>query len=154
MDSFIGRIVSYSIPLIESVRLFSDIILLHLRNLYKGGVKLALSEEFFKASEELRKTFEDIQRRDEEDAESFWNGLSYDDKCNAFHAVVKRLVQGDIKDKGSYRYVLYDVFGFDADMYVRGMNCGYMTLHNSIFDGMEAAEAEVKDGGRDEQSNG
>jgi hypothetical protein len=32
-----------------------------------------------------------------------------------------------------YRYVLYNVFGFDAGMYALGMDCGYMALHNSIM---------------------
>jgi hypothetical protein len=91
-------------------------------------------KSFMDASEELRETFEEIQKMDEEDANKFWNSLSYEDKCNAFHAVVSRIVEGDIKKKGSYRYVLYDVFGFAPDMYVRGMNCGYMALHNSIMD--------------------
>lgn len=91
-------------------------------------------KSFMDASEELRETFEEIQKMDEEDADKFWNSLSYEDKCNAFHAVVSRIFEGDIKKKGSYRYVLYDVFGFAPDMYVRGMNCGYMALHNSIMD--------------------
>lgn len=65
-------------------------------------------------------------------AEEFWNSLSYDDKCNAFHAVVSRLFKGEIVDEGSYRHTLYEVFGFGPDMYSRGMDCGYMTLHNCI----------------------
>lgn len=47
----------------------------------------------------------------------------------------KRIHKGDIVDNGSYRYVLYDTFGFDHGMYVDGMNCGYMAIHNAIFDG-------------------
>ena len=64
------------------------------------------------------------------DADNFWNSLSYEDKCNAFHAVVSRIVQGAIVEDGSYRYMLYDVFEFDADMYSRGIDCGFMALHN------------------------
>lgn len=92
------------------------------------------SKDFFKVSEELSKVFEEARIRDENDANNFWDSLSYDDKCNAFHAVVSRLFDGEIKEKGSYRYVLYDVFRFGPDMYVRGMNCGFMALHNSIMD--------------------
>ena len=29
------------------------------------------------------------------------------------------------------------MFGFDPGMYMRGMNCGYMAIHNAIFDGEE-----------------
>jgi hypothetical protein len=35
-------------------------------------------------------------------------------------------------DKGTYRYVLYDVFDFGPDAYSVGMECGYMDLHNAI----------------------
>jgi hypothetical protein len=84
------------------------------------------------AMDSLRIAFEELQAINEKSANDFWESLTYDQKCDAFHAVVARIVQGDIKEKGSYRYVLYDVFNFDMDMYVRGMDCGYMTLHNSI----------------------
>jgi hypothetical protein len=84
--------------------------------------------------EELREVFEQVRIMNEKDAEKFWESLTYEDKCNAFHAVVSRIFEGEIKKRGSYRYVLYDVFGFDADMYARGMDCGYMALHNSIMD--------------------
>lgn len=83
---------------------------------------------------ELRDIFEKVRIADEDSADLFWNALTYDQKCDAFHAVVKRLHQGELKDRGSYRWVLYDVFGFGPDMYVRGMNCGFMALHNSIVD--------------------
>lgn len=68
------------------------------------------------------------------ECEKYWDGLSYDDKLMAFSSVVKRIVKGDIKDRGSYRYVLYDVFGFDMDSYGIGMQCGYMDLHNSVVE--------------------
>jgi hypothetical protein len=91
-------------------------------------------KEFFEISEELQKTFEEQRLQDEISADNFWNSLSYEEKCNAFHAVVSRIFDGDVKQRGTYRYVLYDVFGFGPDMYARGMNCGFMALHNSIMD--------------------
>lgn len=84
--------------------------------------------------EYLRKAFEETRIANENAANEFWDKLSYEDKCNAFHAVVSRIFEGEIKEKGSYRYVLYDIFGFGPDMYTRGMDCGYMALHNSIMD--------------------
>jgi hypothetical protein len=80
----------------------------------------------------LEEEFRKAAQKDEESANKFWDSLSYDDKCNAFHAVISKIVKGDMKDNGSYRYVLYDVFGFGPDMYTRGMECGYMALHNAI----------------------
>ena len=70
----------------------------------------------------------------------FWNNLSYDDQLKAFYSVCKRIYDGDIKQRGTYRYVLYDVFGFEPDAYGVGMQCGYMAIHNSIFDGIEFGE--------------
>jgi len=64
--------------------------------------------------------------------DKWWDGLSYETQTDAFCAVVRRIVEGDIQKQGSYRSVLYETFGFGLDMYVRGMDCGYMTLHNAI----------------------
>lgn len=64
--------------------------------------------------------------------DSWWKSLSYEDQLKAFHSVVKRIYEGDVKQQGSYRYVLNDVFGFAGDAYLIGMNCGYMSLHNAI----------------------
>ena len=90
-------------------------------------------DDFYDATEGLAEAFEELQKKNEAAANQFWESLSYEDKCNAFHAVVSRIVEGDIVRRGSYRYVLYDIFGFDTGMYIRGMDCGYMTLHNHIL---------------------
>lgn len=71
--------------------------------------------------------------RYEKECNDFWDNLSYEDKLKAFYSVCKRLYQGEIKEQRSYRGVLYDVFGFDMDSYVVGMECGYMELHNAIY---------------------
>ena len=97
--------------------------------------------EYMEANEALSKSFEEVRIANEKEANDFWDSLSYDDRCNAFHAVVSRLFDGDIKQRGSYRYVLYDVFKFGPDMYTRGMECGYMALHNSIMNDEQFNEA-------------
>ena len=93
------------------------------------------------AREEFRKAFEKARIANEKSANDFWDSLTYEQKCDAFHAVVSRICEGEIKVKGSYRYVLYDIFGFEPDMYTRGMDCGYMALHNSIMDDAEFCKA-------------
>ena len=65
--------------------------------------------------------------------DAWWNGLTEKERQDAFYAVCKRIYQGDIVDRGTYRYVIYDVFGFGSEMYGAGMDCGYMEIHNSIF---------------------
>lgn len=77
--------------------------------------------------------YEQAAKAYEAEADSWWNNLSYDDKLLSFYSVVKRIHEGDVKQQGSYRYVLYDVFGFGPDAYGIGMDCGYMTLHNAIM---------------------
>ena len=81
---------------------------------------------------QLSEIQEDIEKQTEADMDEWWNGLSKDDQMKAFYSVVKRLVDGELVQKGSYRYVLYEVFGFGMESYMLGMMCGYMTLHNSI----------------------
>ena len=76
----------------------------------------------------------------EKECDDYWKNLSYDDQLKAFYSVVKRIHKGEIEDGGTYRWVLYDVFGFGPDAYGIGMECGYMTLHNHIMSKEEQAE--------------
>ena len=83
--------------------------------------------------ESIRRAMEEVTTENEMSSEAFWDSLSYEDKCNAFQAVVSRIHKGELVEGRSYRGMLYDVFGFKEDMYDRGMDCGYMDLHNSIM---------------------
>jgi len=83
--------------------------------------------------EDMRSAVADLDKENDE----WWNGLTEQEREDAFYAVCKRIWQADGKDRGSYRHALYHVFGFDAGMYGRGMECGYMSIHNAIFDGEE-----------------
>jgi hypothetical protein len=89
--------------------------------------------EFLDKMAAASKTWEEDTKRYEDKNDAWWNSLSEQERKDAFYAVVKRIYQAEIVDRGTYRYVLYDVFGFDADAYVMGMDCGYMELHNSIY---------------------
>lgn len=86
--------------------------------------------------ENFAKAMQEGAEKWDNDCDEYWNKLSYDDKLKAFHSVCKRIYEGDVKKEGSFRYVLYDVFGFGPDAYVVGMECGYMDLHNYIQDGV------------------
>jgi hypothetical protein len=93
-------------------------------------------ENIKKLLEEMDAIGQEMQKYKEQyEAENnaWWDGLTEKERQDAFYAVCKRIYQGDIVDRGTYRYVLYDVFGFGPEMYVAGMDCGYMTIHNSIF---------------------
>lgn len=84
--------------------------------------------------QEMQDNYERGAKQYESRCEEYWNSLSNDDRLKAFYSVCKRIHQGELKDKGSYRWVLYDVFGFDPTAYVIGMECGYMAIHNAIVD--------------------
>jgi len=99
-----------------------------------------MNEDREKALQELSDIGQEMEKARkvyEHDNDTWWNGLSEQERKDAFYAVCKRLHQGELKEHGSYRYVLYNVFGFDPGMYARGMDCGFMALHNAIFDGEE-----------------
>lgn len=99
-----------------------------------------MNEEREKVLQELAELSQEMEKNRksyEQNNDAWWNGLSETEREDAFYAVVKRIYKAEIEDRGSYRYALYDVFGFDPGMYSRGMDCGYMALHNNIFDGNE-----------------
>ena len=82
----------------------------------------------------LSQMMEESRIQYEAENDAWWNGLTEKEREDAFYAVVKRIHKAEIKDQGSYRYALYNVFGFNEGMYMRGMNCGFIDLHNSIID--------------------
>lgn len=88
--------------------------------------------------QELQQLQLEAKEAREKEYDEYWDSLSYEDQLKAFYSVVKRIYEAEIKEKGSYRYVLYDKFGFGPEAYVLGMDCGYMYLHNAIFDGEES----------------
>ena len=87
--------------------------------------------------EKVRELYHDAMLKYEQNANEFWNNLEERDRELAFYHVLKQIHHGDVKRKGSYRTVLYDVFGFDEGMYGLGMDCGYMEIHNLIQQGLE-----------------
>lgn len=80
---------------------------------------------------QMREAAEEYDRENTE----WWNSLEESEREAAFYAVCKRIWQADGLDRGSYRHALYSVFGFDPGMYAAGMECGYMSIHNAIYDG-------------------
>ena len=92
--------------------------------------------------ESLRAELEQARQEYEKGVDSFWHGLSYEDRLKAFYAVTKLIYKADVEDRGSYRYALYDVFGFGADAYIIGMDSHYFDLHNLLFDATSKRKGE------------
>ena len=86
-------------------------------------------------SEELHNSFQRWEVELEEDHDKFWNSLSTDDQLKAFCSVMRRLYRAEIQERGSYRYTLYEVFGFGSESYVQAQISGFLAIHNAIWDG-------------------
>ena len=59
------------------------------------------------------------------------------------------MYKAEVKDKGSYRYAIYDVFGLD---YGDGLT-HYMQLHNLIGQGLDAEQKAYTKDNKDERSD-
>ena len=84
-----------------------------------------MNEEREKALQELSELgqeMEKVARLYEADNDAWWNGLSEQEREDAFYAVVKRIHKAELQDKGTSRWALYAVFGFDGGMYTKGLD--------------------------------
>jgi hypothetical protein len=96
------------------------------------------NEEREKALQALSDFGQEMEKQrilEEHRIDTWWDGLSEQEREDAFYSVCKRIYQAEIKDRGTYRWALYDVFKFGPNMYMQGMDCGFMALHNAIGDG-------------------
>jgi hypothetical protein len=76
--------------------------------------------------------------------QAWWDSLTMDERARAFRQICKLIYKADVKDKGSYRYAIYDIFNID---YGDGLK-HYMQIHNLIshaVDGEQAAFVERVD---------
>lgn len=96
-----------------------------------------MSEKLVESLSKVSNVMRDVSEQYDKECDTYWHNLSYEERLKAFYSVCKRIHKGDVLDRGTYRYVLYDTFVFDADSYSIGMDCGYMTLHNLIQEGLE-----------------
>jgi hypothetical protein len=93
-----------------------------------------MDEDSLQKLHDFSKVFNEAMDKLEKDQEEYWNSLTKEQQLSAFCAVARRIHKGDIVDKGSYRYVLYDVFEFGPEAYAPAQLAGYLDIHNSIFD--------------------
>lgn len=91
-------------------------------------------EDLLDALAESGKAFSEAMDNIEKESEAYWNTLTDQQRLDVFCAVCRRIYKGDIELKGSYRYVLYDVFGFGPEAYAPAQLAGYLAIHNSIYD--------------------
>ena len=73
----------------------------------------------------------DLIQSAEDDA--WWDSLTMDERARTFRQICKLIYKADVRDRGSYRYAMYDVFNID---YGDGLK-HYMQLHNLISRGVD-----------------
>lgn len=101
------------------------------------------NEKVEKALEELSEMgqrFQAVVDEMQKEQEEYWNSLTKEQQLMAFCAISRRIVDGEIKQKGTYRYVLYNVFGFGPEAYMPAQMAGYLSIHNAIFDAEHEAD--------------
>ena len=84
--------------------------------------------------DEISRAWNEAMQEIENASENYWNSLTKEQQLDAFCAVCRRIRRGDIVDKGTYRYVLYQIFEFGPEAYAPAQLAGYLDIHNSIFD--------------------
>ena len=75
-----------------------------------------------------------------DEQEAYWASLTKEEQLKAFCAVSRRIHKGEVELGGTYRYVLYDVFGFGPEAYAQAQLAGYLDIHNAIYTGVEVDE--------------
>jgi hypothetical protein len=96
---------------------------------------MEVSKEQKDAMQELANSGEEFEKSIREmvsQQEVFWATLTPEQQLDVFCCVVRRIVDGELVQKGSYRYVLYDVFKWGPEAYLPAQIAGYMALHNAI----------------------
>jgi hypothetical protein len=88
--------------------------------------------------DDYSKLFNGVVAEIEKESEEFWNSLTKDQQLKVFCAVSRRIFKGEIQEQGTFRYVLYDTFGFGPEAYVPAQMSGYLSIHNALFDSEEA----------------
>jgi len=83
--------------------------------------------------QDISNEFMAAMKQQERDSEDYWSSLSKEDQLKAFCAVVRRIYEGEIVKGGSYRYVLYQVFGFEPNAYAAAQMAGYLDIHNQLY---------------------
>ena len=89
----------------------------------------------------LRKAWHEAEKLQNAEDDAWWDSLTMDERARAFRQICKLIYKADVKDKGSYRYAMYDIFNID---YGDGLK-HYMQLHNLISRAVDDEQAAFVD---------
>ena len=82
-------------------------------------------KEFLKLEEEAREQYT-------QKAKEYFESLETDNQLLLFFCITNLIFENYFNDKGSYRGLLYDKFGFGPEAYSLGCDSGMFALHNAI----------------------
>jgi len=88
-------------------------------------------EKLKEISKKTSKIYNDLKKQMLEDGESVWNNLTYDERL-ALLCYISKILHEHAMEGGTYRYLIYERFGFDLDAYAPLHLCGLLAIHNLI----------------------
>jgi len=88
-------------------------------------------EKLKEISKILSEEFEKLKQNMLKEGEEVWNNLTYDEKL-ALLCYISKILHEHAMEGGTYRYLIYERFGFDMDAYAPLQLCGLLAIHNLI----------------------
>lgn len=82
---------------------------------------------------EASKSFQEGIKAIEESQEKYWDSLSQDQQLDVFCCIMRRLAQGELDERRTYRGILYDVFNWGPEAYMPAQVSGFLDIHNAIY---------------------
>lgn len=90
--------------------------------------------------QELRKAWRESELQTKTEDQAWWDSLTMEERARAFRQVASLMYKAEVKERGSYRHAIYEIFEID---YLDGVMCNYMELHNLICRGLEIQERDA-----------
>jgi len=95
---------------------------------YKSFSEYLESEEY----KEFLETEEKAKVQYTQKSKEYFESLDVDNQLMLFFHITNVIFENYFNDRGSYRALLYDKFGFGLEAYSLGCDSGMFTLHNAI----------------------
>ena len=90
-----------------------------------------MNKKLKEISKTLSEEFKKLKTTMLEDGENVWNNLTYDERL-ALLCYISKILHKHAMEGGTYRYLIYERFGFDLDAYAPLHLCGLLAIHNLI----------------------
>jgi len=95
---------------------------------YNSYTEYSNSDEF----NELLKIEQQVKEQYSLKAKEYFDSLETDNQLMMFFYITNLIFKNYFEDRGSYRGLLYDKFGFGPEAYSLGLDSGMFAVHNSI----------------------